>query len=151
MKPSMRTYSAKPADFPDSAKRWLIVDADGKTLGRIATHIANALRGKDKPTFTPHVDTGAFVVVVNAEKVRMTGAKLDQKIYYRHSTKVGQLKSTTAREMLVKKPDEVIYQAVKGMLPGNRLSRALLKKLKIFAGSGPEHGFKSQNPVAMEF
>lgn len=125
------------------------MDAQGKTLGRIAVGIANLLRGKDRPTFTPHVDTGSFVVVINAEKVRLTGAKMDQKIYYRHTGFIGGLKSATAKEMIDKKPEEVIKKAVAGMIPKNKLGRAIIKKLKVYAG--PEHPHTAQGPVAMEF
>lgn len=148
MKPAAKTYSAKPADFAPGGKKWLIVDADGKTLGRMAVNIANALRGKNRPEYTPHVDTGDFVVVINAEKVKLTGAKLEQKIYYRHTGYVGHLRSATAREMLEKKPEEVIMHAVKGMLPKNKLSQAMLKKLKVYRG--PEHPHAAQKPAALE-
>ena len=131
-----------------NGRKWLLVDAEGKSLGRIASRIANALRGKDQPTFTPHVDTGSFVIVINAEKVKLTGNKLDQKVYYRHSGRIGSLKSMTARELLEKKPEQVIIRAVKGMLPKNRLSGAVIKKLKVYAGS--EHPHVSQQPVPME-
>lgn len=148
MKPAAKTYSAKPADFPPDGKKWLIVDADGKTLGRMAVQIANALRGKNRPEYTPHVDTGDFVVVINAEKVKLTGAKLEQKIYYRHTGYVGHLRSATAREMLEKKPEEVIMHAVRGMLPKNKLSQAMLKKLKVYRG--PDHPHAAQKPAALE-
>lgn len=144
----MKTYAAKPEDFPAPGRRWVVVDAEGKVLGRLAAQLANVLRGKDQPTFTPHVDTGAFVVVVNAEKVKLTGAKLDQKVYYRHSGYVGSLKSTTARELLAKNPERVIVNAVRGMLPKNRLSRQVIKKLKVYAG--PEHPHAAQKPVPLE-
>ncbi|MGK7346814.1 MAG: 50S ribosomal protein L13 [Candidatus Nitrospinota bacterium M3_3B_026] len=144
----MKTYSAKPKDFPVNGRRWVIVDAEGKVLGRLAAQVANILRGKDRPTFTPHVDTGSFVVVVNAEKVKLTGAKLDQKVYYRHSGYIGSLKSITARELLSKNPERIVVNAVRGMLPKNRLSRQVIKKLKVYAG--PEHPHAAQKPVPLE-
>jgi large subunit ribosomal protein L13 len=137
----MRTWNAKPGEVD---RRWYVVDADGQTLGRLATRIADALRGKDKPEYTPHVDTGDFVVVVNAEKVAVTGNKLDQKRYYRHSGYPGGLRSRSLREQLDRQPTEVLRKAVKGMLPRNRLSRAQLTKLKIYAG--PEHPHEAQAP-----
>src|SRR5919202_3072020 len=130
----MKTYNAKPGEI---AREWYLVDADGQTLGRLATRIADTLRGKGKPVFTPHVDTGDFVVVVNAEKIQVTGNKLDDKRYYRHSGYPGGLRSRSLREQLERRPTEVIRKAVKGMLPRNRLGRAQLRKLKIYAG--PEH------------
>jgi large subunit ribosomal protein L13 len=137
----MKTYSAKPGEV---VRDWYVVDAEGKTLGRLATQIADTLRGKRKPQYTPHVDTGDFVVVVNAEKILVTGSKLDQKRYYRHSGYPGGIKSRTLREQLERRPTEVIRVAVKGMLPKNRLSRQQLTKLKVYAG--PEHPHVSQNP-----
>jgi large subunit ribosomal protein L13 len=137
----MKTYSAKPGEV---AREWYLVDADGQTLGRLATLIADTLRGKRKPQYTPHVDTGDFVVVVNAEKVATTGAKLDQKRYYRHSGYPGGLSTRTLREQLERRPTEVLRVAVKGMLPKNRLARRQLTKLKIYAG--PEHPHGPQNP-----
>src|SRR3954467_10238190 len=131
---AMKTYNAKPGEI---ARDWYVVDAEGKTLGRLATQIADTLRGKNKPQYTPHVDTGDFVVVVNAEKIAVTGQKLDQKMYYRHSGYPGGLRSRTLREQLDRRPTEVIRKAVKGMLPRNRLARAQLGKLKAYAG--PEH------------
>jgi len=148
MKQITRTYSAKPADFPMKDKDWFIVDADGKILGRMAVKVANVLRGKDKPSYTPHVDTGAFVVIVNAEKIKLTGAKLDQKIYYRPTGFIGNLKSETAREALTKKPEEVVKHAIAGMLPKNRLGRAIIEKLKIYAG--PAHPHTGQRPAPLE-
>jgi large subunit ribosomal protein L13 len=141
----MKTYSAKPAEI---TREWYLVDADGKTLGRLATQIADTLRGKRKPIYTPHVDTGDFVVVVNAEKVRVTGAKLDQKMYHRHSGYPGGLKSRTLREQLDRRPTEVLRIAVKGMLPKNKLARHQITKLKIYAG--PEHPHESQNPKPLD-
>jgi len=149
MKPVMRTYSAKPADFPIQDRQWYIVDAEKMVLGRMAVRIANILRGKDKPTYTPHVDTGSFVVVINASKVKLTGNKLDQKIYYRHTGYIGNLKSATLREMLIKKPEEVIKKAVVRMLPKNKLSQASIKKLKVYPG--PDHPHAAQKPVTLEF
>ncbi|HEB71666.1 MAG TPA: 50S ribosomal protein L13 [Nitrospirae bacterium] len=145
----MRTYSAKPADFPIQDRKWYIVDAEKMILGRMAVRIANILRGKDKPTYTPHVDTGSFVVVINASKVKLTGNKLDQKIYYKHTGYIGSLKSATLREMLEKKPEEVIKKAVIRMLPKNKLSQASIKKLKIYPGS--DHPHAAQQPVTLEF
>ena len=141
----MRTYNAKPGEVE---RRWYVVDADGQTLGRLATQIADTLRGKGKPQYTPHVDTGDFVVVVNAEKVRVTGNKLDQKRYYRHSGYPGGLRSRTLREQLERRPTEVIRKAVKGMLPRNRLARQQINKLKIYAG--PEHPHEAQAPQPLE-
>jgi large subunit ribosomal protein L13 len=141
----MKTYSAKPGEI---TRRWYVVDADGKTLGRLATVIADVLRGKTKPEYTPHVDTGDFVVVVNAERVAVTGNKLDQKRYYRHSGYPGGLRSRTLREQLDRRPTEVIRKAVKGMLPRNRLARQQLTKLKIYAG--PEHPHEAQAPEPLK-
>jgi large subunit ribosomal protein L13 len=137
----MKTYSAKPGEV---ARDWYVVDADGKTLGRLATSIADTLRGKRKPQYTPHTDTGDFVVVVNAEKIHVTGQKLDQKLYHRHSGYPGGLHTRTLREQLDRQPTEVLRKAVKGMLPRNRLSRAQLNKLKIYAG--PVHPHEAQAP-----
>ena len=141
----MKTWNAKPGEIE---LEWQLVDAEGKTLGRLATQIADTLRGKDKPQYTPHVDTGDFVVVVNAEKVAVTGNKLDDKRYYRHSGYPGGLRSRTLREQLDRRPEEVIRKAVKGMLPRNRLSRAQLRKLKIYAG--PEHPHTAQSPKELK-
>lgn len=129
-------------------KKWLVVDAEGKVLGRLATEIARRLRGKHKPIFTPYADTGDFVVVVNADKVQLTGRKIDQKMYYRYSGYIGGLKETVARKQLDKKPEEVIRQAVRGMLPKNSLGRRQIKKLKIYAGS--EHPHEAQQPETLE-
>ncbi len=137
----MKTYSAKPGEI---ARNWYLVDADGQTLGRLATQIADTLRGKGKPQYTPHVDTGDFVIVVNAEKIHVTGQKLDQKLVYRHSGFPGGLKSRTLREQLERRPTEVLRKAVKGMLPRNRLARQQINKLKIYAG--PEHPHEAQAP-----
>jgi large subunit ribosomal protein L13 len=141
----MKTYTAKPGEV---TREWYLVDADGQTLGRLATLIADTLRGKRKPQYTPHVDTGDFVVVVNAEKIQVTGNKLDQKRYYRHSGYPGGLRSRTLREQLERRPTEVIRKAVKGMLPRNRLARQQINKLKIYAG--PEHPHEAQAPQPLE-
>ena len=141
----MKTYSAKPGEI---TREWYLVDAEGQTLGRLATQIADTLRGKRKPQYTPHVDTGDFVVVVNAEKVRVTGQKLDQKIYYHHSGYPGGLRERTLRQQLERRPEEVLRRAVKGMLPKNRLASAQLRKLKIYAG--PEHPHAAQNPEPLQ-
>ncbi len=137
----MRTYSAKTGEIE---RDWYVVDAEGKTLGRLATQIADRLRGKGKPQFTPHVDTGDFVVVVNAEKIAVTGKKLDEKLYYRHSGNPGGLRVRPLREQLERRPTEVLRKAVKGMLPRNRLGRRQLAKLKIYAG--PDHPHAAQQP-----
>jgi large subunit ribosomal protein L13 len=137
----MKTWNAKTGELE---RRWYLVDAEGKTLGRLATQIADTLRGKRKPEYTPHVDTGDFVVVVNAEKVAVTGEKLDKKLYYRHSGYPGGLRQRTLREQLERRPTEVLRSAVKGMLPRNKLARAQIGKLKIYAG--PEHPHESQRP-----
>jgi large subunit ribosomal protein L13 len=141
----MKTYSAKPGEI---TREWYLVDAEGKTLGRLATQIADTLRGKRKPQYTPHVDTGDFVIVVNAEKIHVSGNKLDQKRYYRHSGYPGGLRSRTLREQLDRRPTEVLRVAVKGMLPKNRLARQQITKLKIYAG--PEHPHEAQNPKPLE-
>jgi large subunit ribosomal protein L13 len=141
----MKTYVAIEKDVP---KKWYVVDAKDKVLGRLATQIAMRLRGKHKPIFTPHADTGDFVVVVNAEKVAMTGRKWEEKIYYRHSGYVGGLKRTSARELLAKKPRDILRFAVKGMLPKNSLGRRQLKKLKIYVG--PDHPHEAQKPESLE-
>jgi large subunit ribosomal protein L13 len=141
----MKTYNAKPGEI---AREWYVVDAEGKTLGRLATQIADVLRGKRKAVYTPHVDTGDFVVVVNAEKIAVTGSKLDDKMYYRHSGYPGGLKARPLREQLERRPTEVLRKAVKGMLPRNRLARQQLGKLKIYAG--PEHPHEAQAPKPLE-
>ena len=145
MAPSTKTYVAKPTD---RERNWLLVDANGQTLGRVATQIADMLRGKRKPTYPPHIDTGDFVVVINAEKISVTGKKLDDKRYYRHSGYPGGLKTRTLEEMLERKPEDVIRLAVKGMLPKNRLARKQMTKLKIYAG--PEHPHQAQQPQPFE-
>ncbi len=136
-----RTVSAKPESVD---RTWLVFDAEGQTLGRMATRIATVLRGKHKPTFTPHVDTGDFVIVVNADKIVLTGNKLDQKHYHRYSGYFGGLKSKPARQVLAEDPERIILSAVKGMLPKNRLGRAQIKKLKVY--SGAEHPHAAQQP-----
>jgi large subunit ribosomal protein L13 len=141
----MKTYVATPAT---RERNWLVVDAAGKTLGRLATQIADALRGKRKPEYTPHVDVGDFVIVVNAEKVSVTGNKREEKRYYRHSGYPGGLRSRTLEEVLARRPEEVIRRAVKGMLPRNRLGRAQLRKLKVYAG--PDHPHAAQKPEPTE-
>jgi large subunit ribosomal protein L13 len=141
----MKTYVATPAT---RERNWLVVDATGQTLGRLATQIADALRGKRKPEYTPHCDTGDFVIVVNAEKISVTGNKRQEKRYYRHSCYPGGLRSRTLEEMLQRRPEEVIRKAVKGMLPRNRLGRAQLTKLKVYAG--PDHPHEAQKPEPME-
>jgi large subunit ribosomal protein L13 len=137
----MKTYSAKPKEIE---QRWYLVDAEGQTLGRLATRIADTLRGKRKAVYTPHIDTGDFVVVVNAEKIAVTGKKRDEKIYYRHSGYPGGLRERTFAEEIERRPTEVLRKAVKGMLPRNRLARRQLTKLKVYAG--PEHPHEAQNP-----
>ena len=142
----MKTYMATP----DSINRkWYVVDADGLTLGRLASEVAKVLRGKNKPEFTPHVDTGDFVIVINAEKIKVTGKKLDQKVYYKHSDYVGGMKEATLREKLAKKPEEVIELAVKGMLPKGPLGRDMYRKLFVYAG--PEHKHAAQQPEELKF
>ena len=141
----MKTWNAKPGEV---ARTWYLVDAEGKTLGRLATQIADTLRGKGKPEYTPHVDTGDFVVVVNADKIAVTGKKLDDKLYHRHSGYPGGLKSRPLRDELERRPTEVLRKAVKGMLPRTRLARAQIRKLKIYAG--PEHPHEAQAPKELE-
>ena len=141
----MKTYVANPAT---RERNWYVVDATDQTLGRLATRIADALRGKRKPEYTPHVDTGDFVIVVNAEKIAVTGDKRAQKRYYRHSGYPGGIRSRTLEEMLARRPEEVIRLAVKGMLPRNRLARKQLTKLKVYAG--PEHPHIAQKPQTLE-
>ena len=142
----MKTFMASPATIE---RKWYVVDADGKTLGRLASEVAKVLRGKNKPTFTPHIDTGDYVIVVNAEKIKVTGKKLDQKIYYHHSDYVGGMKETTLKEMLAKHPERVIEFAVKGMLPKGPLGRTMYKKLFVYAGA--EHGHEAQKPEVLTF
>jgi large subunit ribosomal protein L13 len=141
----MTTVSTKPAEV---RREWYLVDATDKTLGRLASEIARRLRGKHKPEYTPHVDTGDYIVVVNAEKIRVTGNKLADKTYYHHTGYVGNLKSITLGKLLDKAPERVIEKAVKGMLPKNVLGRAMFKKLRVYAG--PEHGHEAQQPKPLE-
>ncbi len=141
----MKTFVATPAN---RERNWLVVDASGETLGRLATQIAGRLRGKHKPEYTPHCDVGDFVVVINAEKIAVTGKKGQEKLYHRHSGYPGGLRTRTLNDMLERKPEEVIRLAVKGMLPRNRLARAQLRKLKVYAG--PEHPHAAQQPEKME-
>ena len=141
----MKTYSAKP----ETVRRdWYVVDADGKTLGRLASEIARRLRGKHKPVYTPHVDTGDYVVVINAEKIRVTGRKMKDKIYYRHTGYVGNLKSESLEKLLQRAPERALELAVKGMLPKNPLGRRMLRKLKVVRGS--EHPHQAQQPIPLE-
>ena len=140
----MNTFMASPATID---RKWYVVDATDMTLGRLASAVASVLRGKNKPTYTPHMDTGDYVIVVNAEKVKVTGKKLDQKIYYHHSDYVGGMKETTLREMMAKKPERVIELAVKGMLPKGPLGREMYTKLHVYAG--PEHKHAAQKPEAL--
>ena len=142
----MKSFMASPSTIE---RKWYVVDAEGKTLGRMATEIAKVLRGKNKPTYTPHIDTGDYVIVVNAAKVAVTGRKLDQKIYYHHSEYVGGMKETTLRELLAKKPERVVELAVKGMLPKGALGTQMLKKLHVYAG--PEHEQQAQKPEELTF
>jgi len=144
---STKTYNAKPGEV---ARDWYVVDAEGQTLGRLATQIADTLRGKNKPQYTPHVDTGDFVIVVNAEKILVTGNKLDQKRYYRHSGYPGGIRSRTLREQLERRPTEVIRTAVKGMLPKNRLAARQLTKLKVYAGPDHPHEAQAPKPLPLE-
>jgi large subunit ribosomal protein L13 len=141
----MKTYSAKAEDID---RVWYVIDASGCVLGRLAALVATRLRGKHKPTYTPHADTGDHVVVVNAAKVALTGRKLDQKLYYRHSGYMGGLKSVTAKQLLEKRPGDLVFHAVRGMLPKNRLGRRMLKKLKVYAG--PDHPHLAQQPQPLE-
>ena len=141
----MKSYMASPATIE---RKWYVVDATGHTLGRLTSEIAKILRGKNKPTYTPHIDTGDYVIVVNADKIKVTGKKMDQKIYYRHSDYVGGMKETTLKEMMNKKPEDVITLAVKGMLPKGPLGRSMIKKLHVYAG--PEHAHAAQQPEVLE-
>lgn len=142
---NMKTFSAKPHEV---RREWLVVDAAGKTLGRLSSEIARRLRGKHKPEFTPHVDTGDYVVVINAEKIAVTGRKMSDKMYYHHTGYIGNLKSTNLETLLEKHPERVIQQSVKGMMPKNPLGRAMLKKLKVYAGD--QHPHSAQQPRALE-
>ena len=142
----MKTYMANPDKIE---RKWYVVDAEGATLGRLASEIAKVLRGKNKPEYTPHIDTGDYVIVVNAEKIAVTGKKMDQKIYYSHSDYVGGLKSATLKEMLAKHPERVIEHAVKGMLPKGSLGRQMYTKLFVYAG--PDHKHAAQKPEVLTF
>ena len=142
----MKTFMASPATID---RKWYVVDAEGMTLGRLASEVAKVLRGKNKPIFTPHIDTGDYVIVVNAEKVKVTGKKLDQKVYYNHSDYVGGMKEATLAEMLAKKPEKVIELAVQGMLPKGPLGRSMIKKLHVYAG--PDHEQAAQKPEVLTF
>ncbi len=142
----MKSFMASTANVE---RKWYVVDATGYTLGRLSSEIAKVLRGKNKPIFTPHIDTGDYVIVVNAEKIKVTGKKLDQKIYYNHSDYVGGMRETTLREMLAKKPEKVVELAVKGMLPKGPLGRQMLTKLHVYAG--PEHAHAAQKPEVLTF
>ncbi|MDX1625544.1 MAG: 50S ribosomal protein L13 [Wenzhouxiangellaceae bacterium] len=141
----MKTFSAKPDEV---RREWLLVDAEGKNLGRLSSEIARRLRGKHKPEFTPHVDTGDYVVVINADKIAVTGRKMSDKMYHHHTGYIGNLKSISLEKLLAKHPERVIQQSVKGMLPKNPLGRAMLKKLKVYAGT--EHPHSAQQPRALE-
>ncbi|WP_432667275.1 50S ribosomal protein L13 [Wukongibacter baidiensis] len=141
----MKSYVAKPHEVE---RKWYVIDAEGKTLGRLSTQVATILRGKHKPTYTPHVDTGDFVVIVNAEKVVLTGKKLDQKMYRWHTGYPGGLKERTYRDMINTKPEKVVFHAVKGMLPKNSLGRKMLTKLKVYRGS--EHKHQAQQPEVLD-
>ena len=142
----MQTYMANPDKIE---RKWYVVDAEGCTLGRLASGVASVLRGKNKPQFTPHVDTGDYVIVVNADKIKVTGKKMDQKIYYNHSDYVGGMKETTLKEMMAKKPEKVVELAVKGMLPKGPLGREMYTKLFVYAG--PEHKNAAQKPEVLTF
>ena len=142
----MNSYMANPDKIE---RKWYVVDADGQTLGRLASEVAKVLRGKNKPVFTPHVDTGDYVIIVNADKIKVTGKKMDQKIYYNHSEYVGGMKETTLKEMMAKKPERVLELAVKGMLPKGPLGRTMIKKLHVYAG--PEHNHATQKPEVLTF
>ena len=141
----MKSFMASPSTIE---RKWYVVDATGHTLGRLASEIASILRGKNKPTYTPHIDTGDYVIVVNADKIRVTGKKLDQKVYYNHSDYVGGMKETTLREKMAKKPEDVIYLAVKGMLPKGPLGREMITKLHVYAGA--DHKHQAQKPEVLE-
>ena len=142
----MNSFMANPDKIE---RKWYVVDAEGCTLGRLASNVASVLRGKNKPVFTPHVDTGDYVIIINADKVKVTGKKLDQKVYYNHSDYVGGMKETTLREMMAKKPEKVIELAVKGMLPKGPLGRQMYSKLHVYAG--PEHAHAAQKPEVLTF
>jgi len=141
----MKSYMASPSTIE---RKWYVVDATGHTLGRLASEVANVLRGKNKPIYTPHIDTGDYVIIVNAEKIKVTGKKLNQKIYYNHSDYVGGMKETKLKDMLEKKPEYVLNHAVKGMLPKGPLGRQMMSKLHVYAG--PEHAHAAQKPEVLE-
>ena len=141
----MKSFMASPSTIE---RKWYVVDATGHTLGRLASEIASILRGKNKPTYTPHIDTGDYVIVVNADKIQVTGKKLDQKVYYNHSDYVGGMKETTLREKMAKKPEDVIYLTVKGMLPKGPLGREMITKLHVYAGA--DHKHQAQKPEVLE-
>ena len=141
----MKSFMASPATIE---RKWYVVDATGYTLGRLSSEVAKILRGKNKPIYTPHIDCGDYVIVVNADKIKVTGKKLDQKIYYNHSDYVGGMRETTLKEMMAKKPEKVIELAVKGMLPKGPLGRSMIKKLHVYAGA--EHNHAAQQPKALE-
>ena len=141
----MKSFMASPSTIE---RKWYVVDATGHTLGRLASEIASILRGKNKPTYTPHIDTGDYVIVVNADKIQVTGKKLDQKVYYNHSDYVGGMKETTLREKMAKKPEDVIYLAVEGMLPKGPLGREMITKLHVYAGA--DHKHQAQKPEVLE-
>ena len=141
----MKSFMASPSTIE---RKWYVVDATGHTLGRLASEIASILRGKNKPTYTPHIDTGDYVIVVKADKIQVTGKKLDQKVYYNHSDYVGGMKETTLREKMAKKPEDVIYLAVKGMLPKGPLGREMITKLHVYAGA--DHKHQAQKPEVLE-
>jgi large subunit ribosomal protein L13 len=141
----MKTYQAKKEELN---RQWYLINAEGKVLGRLSAELAKILKGKNKPSYTPHVDTGDFVVVINAEKISLTGKKMKDKVYYHHTGYPGGIKETTAEKLLVKKPTEMIRMAVKGMLPKNSLGRQMLRKLKIYAG--PNHPHEAQKPIPFE-
>lgn len=141
----MKSFMASPSTIE---RKWYVVDATGHTLGRLASEIASILRGKNKPTYTPHIDTGDYVIVVNADKIQVTGKKLDQKVYYNHSDYVGGMKETTLREKMAKKPEDIIYLAVKGMLPKGPLGREMITKLHVYVGA--DHKHQAQKPEVLE-
>ncbi len=141
----MKSFMASPANI---TRDWYVVDAEGQTLGRLASQVASVLRGKNKPTYTPHMDCGDYVIIVNAEKIKVTGKKMDQKIYYHHSEYIGGMKETTLKEKLAKKPEQVLELAIKGMLPKGPLGRQMYKKLFVYAG--PEHKHQAQQPKVLE-
>ncbi|MBR0381049.1 MAG: 50S ribosomal protein L13 [Eubacterium sp.] len=141
----MKSFMASPANI---TRDWYVVDAEGQTLGRLASQVASVLRGKNKPIYTPHMDCGDYVIIVNAEKIKVTGKKMDQKIYYHHSEYIGGMKETTLKEKLAKKPEQVLELAIKGMLPKGPLGRQMYKKLFVYAG--PEHKHQAQQPKVLE-